>query len=159
MTTNLNHYNLLKIDNICLWHQPFNWVLNVFWSSEIRIHFNSIASFVLNVFPKVKLMLLQVSESTKQVGRFSVSDPSHMAYKDMASHCEALQIEKQQVMSNFMSSQLMQENPASFSCQDDAQALNNPFYKSEFFMVSYIWKVDYLPNYTFLLSEFVMLRK
>ncbi|XP_022869447.1 uncharacterized protein LOC111388865 isoform X2 [Olea europaea var. sylvestris] len=75
-----------------------------------------------------------VSESTKQVGRFSVSDPSHMAYKDMASHCEALQIEKQQVMSNFMSSQLMQENPASLSCQDDAQALNNPFYKSEFFM-------------------------
>lgn len=79
-----------------------------------------------------------MSESTKQVGRFSFSDPSHMAYNDMANQCEALQIEKQQVMSNFMNAQLIQENPVSFSGQDDAQALDNPFYESGFFMTTSI---------------------
>ncbi|KAL2461240.1 Uncharacterized protein Adt_44660 [Abeliophyllum distichum] len=75
-----------------------------------------------------------VSESTKQVGRCSVSDPSHMPYNDMASHCEALQIEKQHVMSNFMSAQLIREDPVSFSCQDDTLAYNKPFYESGYFM-------------------------
>ncbi|CAI9764970.1 unnamed protein product [Fraxinus pennsylvanica] len=89
----------------------------------------------------VDQFMASMSESTKQVGRFSFSDPSHMAYNDMASQCEALQIEKQQVMSNFMNAQLIQENPVSFSGQDDAQALDNPFYESGFFMTPSIGNI------------------
>ncbi|PIN14084.1 putative transmembrane protein cmp44E [Handroanthus impetiginosus] len=69
-----------------------------------------------------------VSETTKEVGQFTSLTPSDMPFKDMASHCEALQIGKQQVMSNFMAAPLIQDSPASYCSQDSNQAHNTPSY-------------------------------
>ncbi|KAL3815091.1 hypothetical protein ACJIZ3_016359 [Penstemon smallii] len=60
-----------------------------------------------------------VSETTKEVGQFSVLTPSDLPFKDMANHCEALQMGKQQVMSNFMAAQMIQQSSASFRIQDN----------------------------------------
>lgn len=51
---------------------------------------------------------LQVSETTHQVGRISISTPFDMPYKEMALHCEALLMGKQQKMSTFMGTLPMQ---------------------------------------------------
>ncbi|KAL7120524.1 hypothetical protein ACP275_02G128100 [Erythranthe tilingii] len=48
-----------------------------------------------------------VSETTKEVVQLSSLTPSELPFKDMASHCEALQIGKHQVMSNFMAAPLL----------------------------------------------------
>ncbi|XP_027355487.1 uncharacterized protein LOC113865252 [Abrus precatorius] len=49
-------------------------------------------------------ILGSVSETTHQVGRISISTPFDMPYKEMALHCEALLVGKQQKMSTFMGS-------------------------------------------------------
>ncbi|KAA8520232.1 hypothetical protein F0562_014488 [Nyssa sinensis] len=69
-----------------------------------------------------------VLETTSQVGRFSLSTPSDMPYKEMANHCEALQMGKQQKISNFMSAQQIQECVMSCSGHDSNQAKNMPSY-------------------------------
>lgn len=51
----------------------------------------------------------QVSETTHQVGRISVSTTPDVPYREMASHCEALLMGKQQKMSGLISSQKRQE--------------------------------------------------
>jgi len=51
---------------------------------------------------------VKVSETTNQVGRISISTPFDMPYKEMALHCEALLVGKQQKMSTFMSTQSIQ---------------------------------------------------
>ncbi|KAH6824536.1 hypothetical protein C2S53_010350 [Perilla frutescens var. hirtella] len=61
-----------------------------------------------------------VSETTKEVAQLSFSAPSDMPFKDMASHCEALQIGKQQIMSNFMGTPLIEDSSSSCS-QDSGQ--------------------------------------
>ncbi|KAJ9158809.1 hypothetical protein P3X46_024355 [Hevea brasiliensis] len=50
-------------------------------------------------------LLNAVSETTNQVGRFSVSTPPDLPYMEMAGHCEALSAGKQKKMSALMSSQ------------------------------------------------------
>lgn len=65
---------------------------------------------------------VQVSETTKEVAQFSFRAPSDVPYKDMANHCEALQIGKQQIMSNFINSPLLIEDSSSSSSQDSAPA-------------------------------------
>lgn len=57
-------------------------------------------------------------ETTNQVGRFSFSNPNDMTYKEMAGHCEALLVGKQQKMSTFMSPQQVQESLVSISYHD-----------------------------------------
>lgn len=52
---------------------------------------------------------MQVLETTHQVGRLSVTAPD-VSYKEMAHHCETLQMGKQQKMSHVMSVQLRQES-------------------------------------------------
>lgn len=47
----------------------------------------------------------QVSETTNQVGRFSISTANDMPYMEMAGHCEALSAGKQKKMSALMSQQ------------------------------------------------------
>lgn len=61
-----------------------------------------------------------VSETTKEVVQLSFTAPSDVPFKDIASHCEALQIGKQQIMSNFMATPLIEDNLSSCS-QDSAQ--------------------------------------
>ncbi|KAG6408586.1 hypothetical protein SASPL_131602 [Salvia splendens] len=61
-----------------------------------------------------------VSETTKEVAQLSFKAPSDMPFKDMASHCEALQIGKQQIMSNFLGNPLTEDRLSSCS-QDSAQ--------------------------------------
>lgn len=51
---------------------------------------------------------LQVLETTHHVGRISVSTPSNMPYKEMALHCEALLVGKQQKISTFMGTHPLQ---------------------------------------------------
>ncbi|KAK4414472.1 protein SEMI-ROLLED LEAF 2 [Sesamum alatum] len=68
-----------------------------------------------------------VSETTKEVGQLASLVPSDMPFKDMASQCEALQIGKQQVMSNFMAS-------ASFCSQDSTQGKSSyPYLQTGYF--------------------------
>lgn len=47
-------------------------------------------------------IVFQVSQTTAQLGRYSVSDPPDLTYTEMAGHCEALLMGKQEKMS-FMS--------------------------------------------------------
>lgn len=61
-----------------------------------------------------------MSETTKEVAQLSYKAPSDVPFKDMASHCEALQIGKQQIMSNFMGTSLIEDSLSSCS-QDSAQ--------------------------------------
>lgn len=61
--------------------------------------------------------LLQVLDTAHQVGRFSVSTAPDLPYKEMASHCEALLMGKQQKMSHLMTAQ-RQENLFSFCVQN-----------------------------------------
>nr|POF18847.1 protein efr3 like b [Quercus suber] len=63
-------------------------------------------------------LLNSVLETTNQVGRFSFSNPNDMTYKEMAGHCEALLVGKQQKMSTFMSPQQVQESLVSISHHD-----------------------------------------
>ncbi|XP_073288526.1 protein SEMI-ROLLED LEAF 2-like isoform X2 [Primulina huaijiensis] len=65
----------------------------------------------------------EVSETTKEVVRLSVSTPSDLPFKDMANQCESLQIAKQQVMSNITSAQLFQEISATFTNQAPSSAI------------------------------------
>ncbi|KAK9283316.1 hypothetical protein L1049_011555 [Liquidambar formosana] len=58
----------------------------------------------------VNQLLDSVLGTTHHVGRFSVSTPPDMPYKEMASHCEALLMGKQQKMSTFMSAQHNQDS-------------------------------------------------
>ncbi|KAG8391231.1 hypothetical protein BUALT_Bualt01G0166300 [Buddleja alternifolia] len=67
-----------------------------------------------------------VSETTKEVGKYLSLSPSDLPFKDMASQCEALQIGKQQVMSNFMAVPLLQDNSASLHSQHNTQGHNKP---------------------------------
>ncbi|KAL6981194.1 hypothetical protein U1Q18_022825 [Sarracenia purpurea var. burkii] len=74
----------------------------------------------------VDQFLDSVLETSGQVGRSSISTASDMPYKEMASHCEGFQMGKQQKMSDFMSSQLTQENEVSRPCHDSYQAKHVP---------------------------------
>ncbi|KAL8500821.1 hypothetical protein ACS0TY_020416 [Phlomoides rotata] len=64
-----------------------------------------------------------VSETTKEVGRHPSLIPSDLAFEDMASHCEALQIGKQQVMSNFAATPSTQGSPS--ACSSDSTDADN----------------------------------
>ncbi|XP_030495163.2 protein SEMI-ROLLED LEAF 2 isoform X1 [Cannabis sativa] len=57
----------------------------------------------------VNQLLESVSETTHQVGRISVSTTPDVSYKEMARHCEALLMGKQQKMSGLISTQQRQE--------------------------------------------------
>ena len=53
----------------------------------------------------ISLLFMQVVDTAQQVGRYSVSTAPDLPYKEMASHCEALLMGKQQKMSNLMTAQ------------------------------------------------------
>ncbi|XVE76738.1 hypothetical protein DITRI_Ditri13aG0005500 [Diplodiscus trichospermus] len=63
-------------------------------------------------------LLEALSETTHQVGRTSVSTPPDMPYSEMAGHCEALLVGKQQKMSALMSAQQNQESLESISTKE-----------------------------------------
>ncbi|KAK6285271.1 hypothetical protein POUND7_011450 [Theobroma cacao] len=67
----------------------------------------------LQNFLSVDDLLDALSETTNQVGRSSVSSPPDMPYSEMAGHCEALLMGKQQKMSTVMSAQQNQESSVS----------------------------------------------
>lgn len=71
---------------------------------------------------------MQVSQTTTQLGRYLVSDPLDMTYTEMAGHCEALLMGKQEKMS-FMSS--AKRNKFSYQTKETSTALpcggGNPF--------------------------------
>lgn len=62
---------------------------------------------------------LQVLETTHQVGRISVSTPSDMPYREMALHCEALLMGKQQKLSTFMGTHPLHGNSFSIPPSHD----------------------------------------
>ncbi|XP_077209775.1 protein SEMI-ROLLED LEAF 2-like [Tasmannia lanceolata] len=92
----------------------------------------------------VNQLLESVLETARQVGRFSVSTTPDVPYKEMASHCEALLVGKQQKMSAFMTAQQKQENflglsdhneelQPSYSLMDQGyQMTGNPFLDKDF---------------------------
>ncbi|XP_022732999.1 uncharacterized protein LOC111287061 isoform X2 [Durio zibethinus] len=63
-------------------------------------------------------LLDALSETTHQVGRSSFSTPPDMPYSEMAGHCEALLVGKQQKMSAVMSAQQNQESLVSISAKE-----------------------------------------
>ncbi|KAJ0985865.1 hypothetical protein J5N97_004221 [Dioscorea zingiberensis] len=88
----------------------------------------------------VNQLLESVLETAWQPGRFSVSTTPDVPFKEMASHCEALLMGKQQKMSVFMSAQQKQEcymtglsqdqnevNQPFYSCTDQFHRIGNPF--------------------------------
>lgn len=68
----------------------------------------TLAASTIYVYYKKMIIRLQVSETTHQVGRMSISTPFDMPYKEMALHCEALLVGKQQKMSTFMGTNSIQ---------------------------------------------------
>lgn len=58
----------------------------------------------------VNQLIESVSETAYQVGRISVSTAPEVSYGEMAHHCEALMMGKQQKMSRLMTSQQRQES-------------------------------------------------
>ncbi|KAJ6408239.1 hypothetical protein OIU84_011535 [Salix udensis] len=77
----------------------------------------------------VNQLLESVLETTHQVGRLSVTAPD-VSYKEMAHHCETLQMGKQQKMSHVMSVQSRQESLMNVPFQkydDKARKATNPF--------------------------------
>lgn len=66
----------------------------------------------------VNQLLDSVVETARQVGRVSVSTTPDVPYLEMAGHCEALLMGKQQKMSTFMNPQQKQENFFHVSSQD-----------------------------------------
>lgn len=70
---------------------------------------------------------MQVLETAWQPGRFSVSTTPDVPFKEMASHCEALLMGKQQKMSVFMSAQQKQERYLTDLSQDQNE-VNQPLY-------------------------------
>ncbi|KAK9671045.1 hypothetical protein RND81_12G003000 [Saponaria officinalis] len=81
----------------------------------------------------VNQLLESVLETAHQVGRFSVSTAPDVSYKEMASHCEALLMGKQQKMSNLMTNQRQQENLINFHVDHEpnwpapSSKVGNPF--------------------------------
>lgn len=73
-------------------------------------------------------LLNAVSETTHQVGRFSVSTPPDLSYIEMAGHCEALLAGKQKKMSALLSSQQRQETEIRLSAHNNDQANQMPSY-------------------------------
>ncbi|KAF5752651.1 hypothetical protein HS088_TW01G00566 [Tripterygium wilfordii] len=73
-------------------------------------------------------LLNGVHDTAHQVGRLSVSALPHMPYKEMAGHCEALSMGKQQKMSAFMSNQQSQENVNGNWAHGESQAQDLPSY-------------------------------
>ncbi|KAM4091941.1 hypothetical protein ACJW30_09G174500 [Castanea mollissima] len=65
----------------------------------------------------VNQFLESVLETAHQVGRISVSTAPDVPYKEMARHCEALLLGKQQKMSNVMIIQQKQESGKNFTLQ------------------------------------------
>ncbi|XWS35528.1 hypothetical protein CRYUN_Cryun20dG0004900 [Craigia yunnanensis] len=63
-------------------------------------------------------LLDALSETTHQVGRSSVSTPPDMPYSEMAGHCEALLVGKQQKMSAVMSAQQNRESLVNISVKE-----------------------------------------
>nr|DAD29704.1 TPA_asm: hypothetical protein HUJ06_031172 [Nelumbo nucifera] len=77
----------------------------------------------------VNQLLDSVVETSHQVGRFSASTTPGVPYKEMARHCEALLMGKQEKMSTFINAQQKQENLISFDVDDhnvDKMASSNP---------------------------------
>ncbi|XP_048232034.1 protein SEMI-ROLLED LEAF 2 isoform X3 [Ricinus communis] len=76
-------------------------------------------------------LLSAVSETTNQVGRFSVSTPPDLPYIEMAGHCEALSAGKHKKMSALLSSQQRQEGviriPAYENNQEKQSSSDFPF--------------------------------
>ncbi|XP_039116113.1 protein SEMI-ROLLED LEAF 2-like [Dioscorea cayenensis subsp. rotundata] len=75
----------------------------------------------------VNQLLESVLETAWQPGRFSVSTTPDVPFKEMASHCEALLMGKQQKMSVFMSAQQKQERYLTDLSQDQNE-VNQPLY-------------------------------
>lgn len=89
-------------------------------------------------------LLDAVSQTTNQVGRYSVSHPPDMTYTEMAGHCEALLMGKQQKMSVFMVAQKSnnysqaKDQTISYSHVEPVVSLGgNPFLDQNFDVVSY----------------------
>lgn len=91
---------------------------------------------------------MQVSDTTLQVGRLSVST-SDMTYKDMAGHCEALQAGKQEKMSHLMIAQASRENPFDFYGQDYIQANMKPSYSCVDMKSTPVSIKEMCPSYSF----------
>ncbi|XP_057959815.1 protein SEMI-ROLLED LEAF 2-like isoform X2 [Malania oleifera] len=66
----------------------------------------------------VNQLLESVLETAHQVGRYSISTAPDVPYKEMARHCEALLMGKQQKMSNLMGAQQKQETALGCSLPD-----------------------------------------
>lgn len=105
------------------------------------------------------IIRLQVSETTHQVGRMSISTPFDMPYKEMALHCEALLVGKQQKMSTFMGTNSIQgcsfripvpeynkekDTSSNSNVQQTLPSSGNPFLDSNFDSTSH----NTLPNTT-----------
>ncbi|RZB73636.1 uncharacterized protein LOC114378611 [Glycine soja] len=107
-------------------------------------------------------ILGSVSETTHQVGRISISTPFDMPYKEMALHCEALLMGKQQKMSTFMGTHPMQgyfsfripapeynqqkDESSNSSVQQTLPSSGNPFLDSNFDSNSYHTLPDTSPR-------------
>ncbi|CAO2831730.1 unnamed protein product [Amaranthus hypochondriacus] len=76
-------------------------------------------------FLSVNQLLESVVDTAQQVGRYSVSTAPDLPYKEMASHCEALLMGKQQKMSNLMTAQ-RQDYLISLCVENDELELKKP---------------------------------
>lgn len=76
-------------------------------------------------------LLESVLETAHQVGRLSVSTAPDVPYKEVAQHCEALLIGKQQKMSNLMSIQQKHESLRNLTLQKNNDVMTGSHFPAE----------------------------
>ncbi|KAI6696769.1 hypothetical protein NL676_016888 [Syzygium grande] len=86
------------------------------FESQTKQNYEDIAGGVPNLL-SIDQLLESVLETAHQVGRLSVSTAPDVPYKEVARHCEALLIGKQQKMSNLMSVQQKHESLRNLNLQ------------------------------------------
>ncbi|CAL5420850.1 unnamed protein product [Camellia sinensis] len=116
-------------------------------SFETQAKHNSEQAIKTSDLLSVNQLLESVLETAHHVGRISVCTASDVSYKEMAGHCEALLMGKQQKMSYLMNAQHRQENMLSMTSQNndgvqqahhalhvgqDFIGVNNPFLDQNF---------------------------
>ncbi|KAI9162132.1 hypothetical protein LWI28_024165 [Acer negundo] len=84
-------------------------------SSESQTNHNTELALGITDLLSVDQLIESVLETAQQVGRISISTGPDMPYLEMAGHCEALLIGKQQKMSHLMGAHLRQESLINFA--------------------------------------------
>ncbi|KAI4386518.1 hypothetical protein MLD38_004446 [Melastoma candidum] len=117
-------------------------------SFESQTKLNSNMSKDMANILSIDQLLESVVETAHQVGRFSVSTGHDVSYKEMAGHCEALLLGKQQKMPNFSNqpARPCEVNMGSCYSNDGNHKAGNPFIDEDYDTSAQMAASEHNPN-------------